>query len=348
MPPRRKLLISVLFLVILAAVLLAGLLLYRRSQQPPELARLLPEGDLILYANVKPAHLSEMTQSQPAHVEGEYQNFIDQTGIQLERDLDEVAMSRRPTADAKDTESVEVLAGRFDSAKLTAFLEKLAAQKDSFHGRIIYVIPHEGHTVRVSILDAKRVAITNMASSDQIHEIIDGTDKLPDGPSLLQAYYKHVPVASLGWVILRTGSVSQLPNGYSFDFLDNTVTVGSVRYAGDLLVRADVVAPSDNDARRVVDSAGGFLSMYRTVEKAVTPHGTDADIKSAIDSVQVQQNKNVAVFTATLPQRILKKLVSEASQAAAPAASPSPPPSPEHRRRHRRHKPTASPTPPAG
>lgn len=347
MPPRRKLLISVLFLVILA-VLVAGLLLYRRSQHAPELARLLPEGDIIVYANVKPAHLWDSEKSRPVQVEGEYQNFIDQTGIQLERDLDELAMSRRPTADGRDTESAEVLAGRFDSTKLTAFLENLAAQKDSFHGHIIYVIPHEGHTVRVCLLDARRVAITNMTSSDQIHEIIDGTNKLPDGPSLLQAYYKHVPVASLGWVILRTGSVSQLPNGYSFDFLDNTVTVGSVRYAGDLLLRADVVAPSDNDAKRVVESAGGFLSMYRTVEKAVTPHGTDADVKSAIDSIQVQQNKNVAVFTATLPQRILKKLVSEASQAAAPGASPSPAPLPEHRRRYRRHKPTASPTPPAG
>lgn len=347
MPLRRKLLISVLFLALLAVV--AGLLLYRRSQQPPELARLLPEGDIIVYANLKPVHLWEMTKTQPAHAEGEYQNFIDQTGIQLERDLDELAMSRRPTADGKDTESVEVLAGSFDSGKLTTFLEKLAAQKDSFHGHIIYVIPHEGHTVRVSILDPRRVAITNMASSDQIHEIIDGTETTPEGPSLLQAYYKHVPVTSLGWVILRTGSVSQLPNGYSFDFLENTVTVGSVRYAGDLLLRADVVAPSDNDAKRVVDSAGGFLSMYRTVEKAVTPHGTDADVKAAIDSIQVQQNKNVAEFTATLPQRVVKKLVSEAgSQVTKPAASPSPAPPPEHRRRHRRHKATASPTPPAG
>jgi hypothetical protein len=348
MSRRRKLLISVLFG---AALVILALIFYRRSARPPELVRLLPEGDILVYADVRPTHLWEMAKSKPVQPEGEYQRFIEQTGIQFERDLDEAAMSRRDTPDGKDTESSEIFAGRFVQQRLITFLEQIATQRDSYHGRLIYIIPHEGHTVRVCVLDTHRVAVTNAAPSDSMHEIIDATEKLPDGPSLLQGYYRRVPLASLAWIIVRTGPGSdrpQLPTGWSFDFLENTVTVGSVRYQGDLLLRADVIASSDDGAKRVADSAGSFLSIYRTVAQSVGAHGTDADVKAAIDSIQVQQNKNVAVFTATLSQKFLKKLVSEAgSEIAAPAASPSPTPVPQPPKRHK-HRPKANPTPPAG
>lgn len=349
MSPRRKLLISVLFL---AAVAIAGLILYRRSAQPPEIARLLPEGDVLVYANLKPAHLWDMAKSKPIQPEGEYQRFIEQTGIQFERDLDEAAMSRRDTPDGRDTESSEVFVGRFDEQKLKAFLESVSSVRDSYRDRVVYVIPHEGHTVRVCVLDGKRVAVTNATPADSMHEIIDGTEKLPGGPSLLQSYYRRIPLASLAWIIVRTGAGSErphLPTGWSFDFLENTVTVGSVRYKGDLLLRADVIASSNDGAKSVADSAGSFLSVYRTVAESVGAHGTDADVKAAIDSIQIQQNKNVAVFTATLSQRFVKKLVSEAgAEAATTEASPSPTPSPQPRKRHKhRRQFRVNPTPPA-
>jgi ribosomal protein L12E/L44/L45/RPP1/RPP2 len=348
MPRYRKLFISVLFLGGLAVVL--AWLLYRRASQPPEIARLLPEGDVLVYLNLRPLHLWKSGQSKPAQIEGDYQNFIDQTGIQLERDLDEAAMSRRDTPDGRDTESTEILSGRFDLQRLKSWLEKTSAQRDSYHNRMVYLIPHEGHAVRVCLLDPKRVAVTNMASSDPMHAIIEGTEKVPDGPSLLQSYYRQVALASLGWLIVRTGSERpQLPNGWSFDFLQNTITVASVRYTGDLLLRAEVIASSDNAAKNVVESAAGFLAMYRTVAQSVGAHGTDPDVKAAIDSIQVEQNKNVAVFTATISDKFVKKLVSEAAPAAAAApAAPSPSPAAApHRKRHRRHA-TSSRKPPAG
>lgn len=338
---RRKLLILAALLVVAAV---AAVLVYRRSVHPPEIARLLPEGDVIVYADLKPAHLWNLSQSTPVITEGDYQTFINQTGIQFERDLDEAAMSRRDTTDGRDTESTEIFVGHFDPQKLKNYLESISAQRDSYHGHMLYIIPHEGHTVRVCVLDASRVAVTNMVSSDPMHEIIDGIDSSPAGPSLLQTYYSKVPVASLGWLILRNGAsqAAQLPGPLSFDFLNNTVTVGSVRYEGDLKLRADVIASTDDSAKQVVDSATGFLAIYRTVARSVGTHGTDPDIKSAIDSIHVEQNKNVAVFTATLSQRVLKKLVSEAgSQATAPTVPPSPSPAPKRktRRRHRHAKP---------
>ena len=123
MTRNRKLLISAVLLAIL------GLLIWlavRRFSAAPEAARLLPEGDVLVYANLKPVHLFELREPRPAQVEGEYKQFIDQTGIQFERDLDEVAMSRRDTPDGKDTESSEIFAGRFDQQRLAAWLRSIS------------------------------------------------------------------------------------------------------------------------------------------------------------------------------------------------------------------------------
>ena len=331
----RKLLISAFLLVVFASV---AVVLWVRSSQSPTAARLLPEGEVILYANLKPAHLWDLSKSSPVQLEGDYRDFVAQTGIQFERDLDEVAMSRRDTPDGKDTESSEVFAGQFDQQRLRNYLEKISAERVTYHDHIIYSIPHEGHIVRVSILDPRRVAVTNMASTEPIHGMIDAWYKSPAGPSLLREYYRRVPVTALGWMIAHTPAgarAPQLPNGWSFDFLENTVTVASVRYQGDVQLQADVIAASDADAARIVDQANSFLLISRSAAQSLRASGPDPDVKAAFDSIQARQNKNVAVFTATVSQRMLKKLVS-AARPESTAPVPSPSPSAAQRKRHRR------------
>jgi ribosomal protein L12E/L44/L45/RPP1/RPP2 len=330
----RKLLILVLLLLAVVAV---AWLLRRRSLELPDSTRMLPEGEVIIYTNLRPVHLWEAGKSRPIQIEGEYQNFIDQTGIQFERDLDEVAMSRRDTPDGRDTESAEIFTGRFDEQKLKDYLAKISSLRETYREHTIFIIPHEGHTVRVCLLGNGRVGITNMQSGDPIRGMVDAAFKLPDGPALARLYYEHVPLGSLAWVITRVPANSngpQLPNGWSFDFLQNTVTVASVRYTGDVQVRADVLAASEKEAKRVVDGATSFLSLYEAVATSVDPRGTDPDVKAALKSVEVHQEKSVAVFSATLSQRFLKKLVSEAQTEAATAA-PAPTPTPKAGRKTR-------------
>jgi hypothetical protein len=75
--------------------------------------------------------------------------------------------------------------------------------------------------------------------------------------------------------------------------------------------------------------------VSRGAAQALHLRGADPDVKAAFDSIQAQQNKNVAVFTATLSQRMLRKLLSEAGpESPAPVPSPSPSASQRKRRRH--------------
>src|SRR5260370_19058422 len=325
----RKLLISALLVATAGA---GAVYLYQRYRGPAESVRLLPEGDLLIYVNFRPIHLWDVNKSKPVQRESEYQEFVEQTGIQFERDLDEVAMSRRDTADGRDVESAEVFVGRFDANRLKNYLQEKSTQTESYRGHTVYLIPNEGHSVRITLLDGARVAVTNMVAAEPMHGMIDRFHHELGGPSLLGGYYRHVPVASLAWMIDRIPANSdapQLPGGLNFSFLENTVAVASLRYNGAVLFRADVFSPSEADARKVTESASAFLVMSRSVSHSLGARGTDPDVKAALDSIQVEQKGSAAVFTAAFSEKLVRKILSE-NQPEVVAPAPAHPDTPQN------------------
>jgi hypothetical protein len=87
--------------------------------------------------------------------------------------------------------------------------------------------------------------------------------------------------------------------------------VSSLRYTGSLLFRADLFAQSEAQAKEIVDSANTHLALVRSIAQAMGAHGPDKDLKTAFDSIRVEQKENVAVFTATIPPSLMKKIWSE-------------------------------------
>jgi hypothetical protein len=321
MVKHRKLLILAILLVAAAAI---AFVVYHRTSQLPEAARLLPEGDLIFYANLKPVHLFDLRKSTEIQREGEYKDFINRTGIEFERDLREVAMSRRDTPDGRDVESSEIFIGQFNQTRLRDYLQLLSTGTETYSNHTIYSISHEGHLVRVALLGADEVSVTNMASPEAMHGIIDRTFRSSPGPSLL-SHYPDVPFGSLAWLITRLPNKPdnlQLPGGLALTLPSGSVAVGSLRYTGSLLLRADIFAQSETQAKDIVDSANNHLALVRSIGRFIKAKGPDQDVKAAFDSIQVQQKENVAVFTATIPQSILKKVWSEAQSQGAVTGSP--------------------------
>jgi hypothetical protein len=319
MKARRTLLIAGLSLIAAAVVIFA---VVRRTSKPPHAVRLLPEGEFLVYANLKPLHFFDSKASNSLHPDPEYQSFIDQTGVRFERDLDEVAMSmRNPGAEA---ESASIFTGRFDLNKLRNYLQKLATTSEKYADKTIFSIAHEGRTVRVCILANDEVVVTNMKSPEPIHGMIDkfrNAALAAQGPYLVEHYYPSVPFNSPAWLVYRVPSQAgeaQLPQGLSFDFLQNTTGVLSLQFplwfSGPLKLKAEVFANTEAEATDVAESAHNFLSLYRSVAQSVGTRGLDRDVKKAFDSIQVEQKDNRAIFTATIPQAFLKKIASEAQQ----------------------------------
>src|ERR1700691_6274644 len=133
-------------LIVLAVVVVAAavtLAVQLRKLAPPEPARLLPGADAFFYLNLKSARKANSGKDLPAvSHDPEYERFIRETGFQFERDLDEAAFAVHYPANsrgggtsdsAREPRFSEVLVGKFNGERLTAYLRQIAKSIENYH-----------------------------------------------------------------------------------------------------------------------------------------------------------------------------------------------------------------------
>jgi hypothetical protein len=338
---RRRLLIPLSVLLIASAV---ALIVALRKQAPPEAARLLPGADGFFFINLKWIRTFNATsQLPPVSREPEYQRFVEETGFQFERDLDQAAFAihypqswgNGTGGSASEPRFSEIFVGKIDSSRLTAYLKKLSSSIEDYRGFDIYSIPLEGRTVRVVILSYDSVAVSNHLDPNVIRGILDRSRKLASpfgGPLLLRKFYRKVPLASLSFAILRMEPASMQSaemsglGGWGLLFPKPAVAVISARYLRALHLRAEAFTDSDADAQAVTEKTSAFLSIFHAAEGSVGTQGTDADVKTFFDSLKVEQSGNRAILTATVPPGFIKKVLTESPADTTPPATPAAPP----------------------
>jgi hypothetical protein len=323
---RRAFPIALVVVIIAAAVTVTVQL---RKLAPPEAARLLPGADGFLYANFGWVRKVSDKPLPPVSRDPEYQRFIQETGVEFERDLDSVAFAvHYPSAwpgggtggGAPEPRFSEVFIGRFDGQRLAAYLSHEAKSIENYNSINIYTIPVQSRSFRVAILSVDSVAASNHDDPAVIRGIVDRSRRLASpfgGPALLRRFYKRVQLASPAWAVLHVDPSSPQFGGWR-DFLHHPAdVVVSASYnplhlplrAGALHLRAEAWAANDEDARSLSDKMNLFLEMFHSAEVSVGSPGNDADVKALFDSLQVRQEDSHAVLVATLPTSVIRKLV---------------------------------------
>src|ERR1700722_5615104 len=131
---RKRTRYSLLLMLALMAALAVVLVL--RKAAPPEAARLLPESDAIVYANLRPLRAATHFDRTPVTRSPDYQHFVDATGILPERDLDAAAVALHrmdnPNGPNGPVAYSEVLEGRFDGARLNRYLAGIATAQEEY------------------------------------------------------------------------------------------------------------------------------------------------------------------------------------------------------------------------
>ena len=162
-------------LIVAAVLLLLAVAVFLRSKAPPEAARLLPESDGIVYINLKPIRAFFHKDLKPPERVPEYQQFIDATGIDSERDLDQaaIALHRMPDPNGPNGPVAYsmVLVGKITGQRLNAWLDAHATSRETYAGHTIYSIPSEGRTVRVAQIGYDMIAVSNTPhpGADSLH-----------------------------------------------------------------------------------------------------------------------------------------------------------------------------------
>jgi hypothetical protein len=329
---RRRLPIFFGFVLVAAAVALAVVL---RKHAPPEPARLLPGADGYFYANLKWIRRANIAGQMPdVPHETEYEQFIEATGFQFERDLDQAAFAihypavkpNPKTSPPEASRFSEVFVGRIQGERLRAYLSKISASVENYNSVDIYSIPLEGRTLRVAILGFDTVAASNHDDAMVIRGIVDRSRKLASpfaGPALLRRYYKYVPLASLGWAIFKVDPFESLParSALSFLFDKPATVVASARYLGRVHFQAEAFTGSKDEAQRLSEQLGTFLQLFHTAEGTVSMPGNDPDVKAFFDGLKVQQNGDRTVLTAAIPPGFIRKAVAASPAEATPQAA---------------------------
>ncbi|HET7104360.1 MAG TPA: hypothetical protein VFI20_09780 [Terracidiphilus sp.] len=322
-------------MIVAAVLLLLALAVFMRSKAPPEAARLLPESDGIIYINLKPIRAFFHKKLKPPQRVPEYEQFVDATGIDWERDLDQVAIGlhrmKDPNGPNGPVAYSMVLVGKLTGKRLNAWLDAHAKSRENYAGQTIYDILSEGRTVRVVQIGYDMLAISNTPTPEQIHSIIDRhrTAALPfAGSTLLSRHYHDVPLLALAWGVGQIGlpfseSGTIKIFGFSLPLEPGSTIVASLTptlpLAGSLRLRVEDIAPNDEEASSQAAALATLVTMARGFTAPLADIPPNNGLKELLRTAAVTQKRNRVIVSASFPPALLTGLVSGQSSLPAPA-----------------------------
>jgi len=312
-------------LIVAAVLVLLAVAVFLRSKAPPEAARLLPECDGILYVNLAPIRaLAHFSHVPPPQREPDYQEFVDATGIDWERDVDQaaIALTRMPDPNGPNGPVAYsmVLEGKITGKKLNAWLDTHTASRESYLGHTIYSIPSEGRTVRVAQIGYNMVAVSNTPTPEQIHSILERhrTAALPfSGSSLLQQHFHDVPLLSLAWGVGQIGlpfSESGAIHVFGLELplaADSTIVASASPSfpvpgaLGSVHLRVEEIAPNEDTAASQAAALATLATVARGLSVPLHKNKADDLLAELLKTAEVTQHGERVVVTATLPARAL-------------------------------------------
>jgi hypothetical protein len=330
--------------IVAGVLVLLALAVFLRSKAPPEAARLLPEADGIIFVNLKPIRaLAHFKDLKPPTRVPEYQQFVDATGIDWERDLDQAAVAlhrmKDPSGPNGPVAYSMVLVGRLTGQRLNAWLEKNATARETYAGHTIYSIPSEGRTVRIAQIGYDTLAVSNFPTPEKIHSIIDGhrTAALPfAGSTLLRDHYGDVPLLSMAWGVGQVGMPFSESGaihvfGVALPLEDESTIIASVtpglNLAGTLNFRMEEIAPTSDDATSQAAAMATLVTMARGLAQQLAPNPANNGLRELLRTAEVTPTKDRVVVTASLSKGLLASLAKAESPQLNYGSLPAPKPS---------------------
>lgn len=323
-------------LVVAAVLLLLAVAIFLRSKAPPEAARLLPESDGIVFVNLKPIRTFFHKDLRPPQHAPEYQEFIQATGIDWERDLDQAAIAlhrmQDPTGPNGPVAYSMVLVGKISGAKLNDWLNTHATSRETYAAHTIYNVPSDGRTVRIARIGYDTVAISNFPTPEKIHSILDRhrTAALPfAGSTLLSQHYHEVPLLSVAWGVgeiglpfNESGAISIL--GFKLPLQSDATIIASIApglpLPNALHLRIDEIAPTEQTAETQAAALATLVTLARGFTTPLSDSSANRGLKELLKTAEVTQKRNRVLINATLPLSLLSGLGNE-ENASTPSSS---------------------------
>ena len=218
----------------------------------------------------------------------DYNEFIEKTGVDPEKDLDKIAISLSEMEEEADF--VLIATGRFDKEKiLSSIREEAAVVEDEYQGKILYQITdrhvqcededeieeeeaeikhkHKKDEVRLSFLDSDIIAISN---SDLIKNTVDlyqGKGESIENNQVLMEVVKEIDQDDMVWGAgVVPEKVKEMPPP-GHPIANVVATIKSVVFSIDLQKELDaflkIKSDSQENVKNITDALNGFLALGR-------------------------------------------------------------------------------------
>jgi hypothetical protein len=272
---------------------------------PAELQFVPSDASLVAFANVHEVMVSDLRQRLvpvlPDHGNGQRELF-NQTGINIETDIDRVVACLAPAADGGGYGNGMVLArGRFDEVKIEALMREHGAAVEDYKGRRLILGPTDGgpHRMSLAFVESGLVAL---GSTDLVRRAIDlrgGGDNLTTNGEMMDLVGEiddgHVWAAGRFDALRQQARlpqevVSQLPPITWF------TASGHVNGGIRAVLRAQTV--DEESANSLRDVARGFLAL------AKLQAGSRAELKTALNSLQLGGTGRTVALSFEVPAEI--------------------------------------------
>jgi hypothetical protein len=325
-------------LVVAGVLVLLAIAIFLRSKAPPEAARLLPESDGIIYFNLKPVRTFFRKDLKPPRRVPEYQEFVDATGVDWERDLDSaaIALHRMPDPNGPNGPVAYsmVLTGKLTGKRLNSWLDAHAVSRELYAGHTIYNIPSENRTVRLVQVGYDMIAVSNFPTPEKIHSIIDRhrTAALPfAGSSLLAEHYHEVPLLSVAWGVgqiglpfSESGAITVL--GLSLPLQDDSTIIASITpglpLTSSVHLRVEEIAPDEAKAASQAAALSTIIVLARDVSVQLSSNPANNAFREVLKTTQVTQKRNRVVASANLSPALLSQVTESKESSSSPATLP--------------------------
>jgi len=316
---RKLVLLSLLLGLVVALLAGAGWLWWRqRSSSLPELARLLPDGQVLFYANLQPLRQAGLlddakNDARIKHSAG-YAAFIQASGFDFERDVDAVALSMQGVPPAPH-QSMLLLQGRF-RPQFFRYLQQQGGAPALLEGHRLYRADGPDGPLQILVLDQHRIAVTNASDRAVLRAQLDRAPhwwqpwRSPSGPALLQSLRANQPTGALAWMALDyAGLASQQQTSGWLSLLEGSRTLllrvdaDPIRGAGLTLVDSTVLA---SDAHRIDQKLEQLTDLY-TAHAAGDPNA-DPRMRQLLQHLRFDQDGASLRITLMIPPAELKAL----------------------------------------
>jgi len=288
---------------------------------PAELQYIPRDTAIVAYADVREIMTSDVHQkirrAVPPHGDAQAQ-FQNQTGIDIESDIDRVVASLQPLADGT-TAGLVIARGRFDEVKIEALMREHGAQVENFNGKRV-IVSHEvsqqaGDTMALTFLEPGLVAVGSgraVRAAIELQKSGENVTNNPDVMNLMRSLDR-----GNAWAIGRLDALrsnGRLPPQIANQLPAITWFSISGRIDSDIsgTVRADT--RDDEAANNLRDVVRGFLAL------AKIQAGNRPELQTLVQSLQLGGTGRSVALSFSIPGAVLDSFGAKRESAEKPPA----------------------------